>query len=153
MFVKSKTMYDLTQHYRAPQAPPNLHAYAQHYQQSHKPSPSMRQQMRRQSSQNRPMNIRQQVEDEDDEIARARVQRLHALRNRAKAKKGKTRSRHWVYSTFEEGGRTFVAFEKPMFMTMILLLSLGIGVLAIDFRKFLHFIGHTIRKSVSAVTS
>ncbi len=138
--------YDMSAHFRAPPAPPDLSSYATQYMKQNRPAKHMRQQ----ASQARPQNIRQSYMDEEEEIARERLHKLRRLKQKAGGRKS---SRHFVYSTYKEGGKTFVAFEKSMFVTMILLLSIGIGVLAIDARKFLHFIGHTIRRSVSAMTS
>ena len=138
-------MYDLSAHFRGPPKPPDLNAFSREYVSRNRPPPDMRQQ----AMQARPQNIRQSYMDEEEEMARVRSSRLRRLKQKA----GGKRSRNFVYATYEEGGKRFVAFERSMFITMILLMSLGIGVLAIDARRFLHFIAHTIRKSVSAMTS
>lgn len=135
----------MSQHYRAPQRNPNLYAYAQQYQQEMRPPAHMRQ-----AAQQGAENIRAQHMEEEEAIRNERRAKLQQLRQ--KASTGRS-SRNFVYSTYKEGNKTYVAFEKPAFVTMILLLSIGIGILAIDARKALHFLGHTIRKSISAMTS
>lgn len=145
-------MYDLSQHFQ-PQRyqqqhrqQPNLHAYAKNYQQQNRPHARMRQN----AQQMEPENVRREHQEEEEEISRERMSRLQQLRQRAARTK---KSRHFVYSTYKEGGKTYIAFERPAFITLVLLLSIGIGILAVDARKFIHFLAHTIRKSLSAVTS
>jgi len=146
-------MYDLAPHYRGqPTAVHNLHSYAQQYASANRPAPHMRQQ----AQQHAPQDIRRAAREEEEEMARARVHQLRRLKQKATGQgtgSGRGRgSRHFVYSTYSEGGRTFIAFEKPMFITLMLIMSIGIGVIAIDARKALHFLAHTIRKSIGAMT-
>lgn len=59
----------------------------------------------------------------------------------------------YFYYTFIENGRTYVVFKKHVFLVMLLVVSVGIGVLALDVRRLFLFLAKGLQASLASVIS
>jgi len=144
-------MYDLTVHYK-----------------KQKPVSLQRGQLRKQNTFSHPIKPQNYLEEEEDEEEyiqrnqqpprRQRVQNVRrgGMRSRAAAEASVDPSNpfrgKFGYSTFESQGQKFILFPKESFIALFLTLSVGIGVLAVDVRRILRFLIHSLITAFKSVT-
>ena len=59
----------------------------------------------------------------------------------------------YFYYTYLENGRTYVVFKKSVFLLMLLTISIGIGVLALDVRRLMLFLAKGLQASLASIIS
>lgn len=59
----------------------------------------------------------------------------------------------YFFYTFVENGRTYIVFKKYTFVVLLLVMSIGIGILALDFRRLFLFLARGCQASLAAVVS
>ena len=59
----------------------------------------------------------------------------------------------YFYFTYVENGRTYVVFKKSVFLLTLLVISIGVGVLALDVRRLLLFLAKGAQASLASIIS
>ena len=59
----------------------------------------------------------------------------------------------YFYFTYVENERTFVVFKKSVFLLTLLVISIGVGVLALDVRRLLLFLAKGVQVSLASIIS